>query len=70
MNDHPSKGYNIEDAFIVDEDNWITLPGNQGRISPEGVVYDKDGEPMYSIYEDSEAPLNIYLDEGEDYEWI
>lgn len=60
----------IEDAFIVKDDGWIELPGNQGRVSPDGVVYDRNGEPMYSIHEDSEAPLSIYMEAEDEYEWM
>jgi len=62
--------FQVEDAFTVDENGWINLPGNQGRVSPDGTVYDQNGEPMYSLYEDSEAPLSVYLDDDEEYEWM
>ena len=40
-----------EDAFVVGNDGWITLPDG-GRVSPEGVVYDADGNKLYTVYED------------------
>lgn len=46
--------YFIEDAFVVDDEGWIHMPGDKGKISPEGVVYDKDGEEMYVIYDEGE----------------
>ena len=55
---------NYEDAFIVGEDEWITLPGAEGRVSPEGVVYAPDGTPLYSLYEDADR---LYSEEEYDY---
>lgn len=70
MNNLP-EGFHTEDAFISDSDGWITLPGEGGKVSPEGIVYDSNGEPLYTLYEDSEAPINAYFEEMEDeFEWI
>ena len=64
------ENYLIEDQFIVNQDGWIDLPGNEGKVSPDGIVYDNNGEPMYSLYEDNEAPLNVYIDDVEEYDWL
>lgn len=58
-----------EDAFIADEDGWIDLPGGEGRVSPSGIVYDKNGQEIYSLYEESSVVSWDYLG-TEDYEWI
>ena len=60
----------IEDLFVVDDEGWIKLPGDEGSVSPDGMVYDNDGKPMYSLYEDSEAPLTSYVEDYDDYEWM
>lgn len=64
--------FQTEDAFIVDEDDWLVLPGGQGKVSPEGMVYSEEGDPLFMLYEDSESPLNIYTQEDgeEEYEWM
>lgn len=59
-----------EDAFTVDEEGWITLPNNGGRVSPEGIVYDKDGNELLSIYDESPSRPIVYDYTQEDYEWI
>lgn len=61
--------FEIEDAFVSNNDGWIVLPSGEGKVSPNGIVYDKDGNPLYSIYEDSEQPINIYLEDEEYEEW-
>jgi hypothetical protein len=64
------EGLNIEDAFVSDEAGWITLPGNEGKISPSGIVYDRNGEELYSIYEDVEPTKSRIIYDQEDYEWM
>lgn len=59
-----------EDLFVANEDGWIDLPGENGKVSPDGTVYDQDGRAMYSLYEDSEAPLTSYMEDYDDYEWL
>ena len=61
--------YIREDMFTADEEGWITLPGEEGTVSPDGTVYDKDGEPMYQLFEDSETPFSIYMEDEDEYEW-
>ena len=58
---------NYEDAFVVGDDEWITLPGEEGRVSPDGVVHAADGTPLYSLYEDADRPVSIYSEEEYDY---
>jgi hypothetical protein len=64
----------IEDAFIADEEGWIQLPGGAGKVSPEGIVYDKDGVEMYSLHTDKDLPnaytVTYYQEDLDDYEWI
>lgn len=62
--------FNTEDAFVSGEDGWIVLPGGAGKVSPAGIVYDENGEEMYSIYEDSEPSRIEVIYANEDYEWI
>ena len=62
-----------EDAFLVDEEGWIHMPGGEGTVSPSGIVYDENGDELYSIYDaPSSSDLRIaFLEEGEEgYEWI
>jgi len=59
-----------EDAFTVEGD-WIILPANQGKVSPEGVVYDANGEELYTLYEDGVIdPVSLYLSDGEEFDFV
>lgn len=54
---NPADHINYEDAFIVDDDDWITLPGSAGRVAPDGTVYDSDGNALYSIYDQASPAI-------------
>ena len=70
MKDPTLEDMQTEDAFTAGPDGWITLPGGQGKISPEGVVFDMDGVEMYSIHGDTTPPNPITIYDEDDYEWI
>jgi hypothetical protein len=59
-----------EDAFTT-EDDWTILPADQGKISPNGVVYDSSGNELYKIYEDEPTESAIvYLSDGEEFNFV
>lgn len=45
--------YEYEDLFVSDEEGWIHLPGEQGKVSPDGTVFSQDGEVLYTFVEDN-----------------
>ncbi len=51
-----------EDMFDVDEAGWITLPEG-GRVSPEGEVFDEDGNLTYTLFEDGPSPIERWITE-------
>ena len=49
-----------EDAFITDEEGWITLPGGQGKVSPDGIMYDSNGVELFTLYEDTPSNVRVF----------
>lgn len=57
---------NYEDAFVVGDDGWITLPGEEGKISPDGVLHDTEGKALFSINEDQPLTLDFTIEDVND----